>query len=161
MATIEDAVTGQVLEPYRLPDWELRLPIRPLWVALTLWDWIDGKDELHSIGHGVGRRTLCEHIEQMFCEFRCAPRFPAGDLRQMIPTTKGIRKLHPPKLRIYGWCPAPHEFVAVTAAFELDTKADKSLNGKKRDEVLNFIKANKLGHLILKGDNLAVFPQQA
>jgi hypothetical protein len=29
MATIEDAVKAEVLEPYQLPDWESRLPIRP------------------------------------------------------------------------------------------------------------------------------------
>jgi hypothetical protein len=135
MATIEDAVKDKVLEPYTLPDWELRLPIRPLWVAFVLWDWIDGEDDLHNVALGVGRRTLCEHIEQMFCDFRCSPRFPAGDLRQMLPTKKGVRKIHPPKMRIYGWCPAPHAFVAVTAAFETDTKKDKKLNGQKRDEV--------------------------
>jgi hypothetical protein len=158
MATLEDAVKAKVLEPYTLPDWDLRLPIRPLWVAFVLWDWIDGRDDLHDMALGVGRRTLFEHIEQMFCDFRCSPRFPAGDLRQMLPNPKGIRKMHPPKLRIYGWCPAPHAFVAVTAAFESDTKTDKKLNDKKRDEVLAFIKANQLENLVLKGDNLAVFP---
>jgi len=122
-----------------------------------LWDWFD-KDELHDMALGVGRRTLFEHVEQMFCEFRCAPRFPAGDLRQMIPSKNGIRKLHPPKLRVYGWCPAPHSFVAVTAAFEADTKSNKKLNDQKRDEVLSFIKTNHLEALVLRGDNLAVFP---
>ena len=106
----------------------------------------------------IGRRTLFEHIEQMFCDFRCSPVFPAGDLRQMLPNQKGVRKMHPPKLRIYGWCPAPHAFVAVTAAFEADTKTDKKLNDKKRDDVLAFITANELEKLVLKGDNLAVFP---
>jgi hypothetical protein len=158
MATVEDAVKAKVLELYELPDWELRLPIRLLWCTFVLWDWIDGKDELHDVALGVGRRTLCEHIEQMLCDFRCSPRFSAGDLRQIMPTKNGIRKMHPPRLRIYGWCPAPHAFVAVTAALESDTKTDKKLNDKKREEVLTFIKVNKLGHLVLKGDNLAVFP---
>jgi hypothetical protein len=101
MATIEDAVKAEVLEPYQLPDWESRLPIRPLWVAYVFWDWAD-KDELHNVAKGVARRTLFEHVEQMFCDFRCAPRFPAGDLRRMLPTEKGIWKMHPPKVRIYG-----------------------------------------------------------
>jgi hypothetical protein len=158
MATLEDAVAAQVIEPYDLPDWEKRLPIRRLWMALELWDWIDGKDELHDVASGVGGRTLFEHLEQMLCDFRCSPRFPAGDLRQMLPNKKGIRKMHPPKLRIYGWCPEPHAFVAVTPAFEADTKSDKELNDKKRDEVLSFIKTHKLEHLVLKGDNRAVFP---
>ena len=158
MATLGDAVAAKVLEPYQLPDWEARLPIRPLWVAYELWDWIDGKDELHDVGLGVGRRTIFEHLEQLFCDFCCSPRFAAGDLRRIMPTAKGVRKLHSPKLRIYGWCPGPHSFVAVTAALETDTKTDKKLNDDKRNEVLSFIKTYDLEHLVLKGDNLAVFP---
>jgi hypothetical protein len=159
MATLEDAVNAKLLEPYELPDWETRLPIRSLWVAFELWDWIDGKDELQDKTQGVGGRTLFEHLEQLFCDFRCSNPFPAGDLRQMMPTTKGIRTLRPAKLRIYGWCPKPHAFVAVTGAFEADTKKPpKKLNDTKRDEVLAFIKAHKLEHLVLKGDILAVFP---
>jgi len=158
MATVEDAVAAQVLEPYPLPDWEVRLPIRPVGVAFELWDWIDGKDELHDMALAVGRRTLFEHLEQMFCDFRCAPRFPAGDLRQMMPTKHGVRSMRQAGLRIYGWCPKPHAFVAITGALEIDTKTDKKLNDKKRDDVLSFIKTHKLQHTILKGDNLADFP---
>jgi hypothetical protein len=157
MATIEDAVKAKVLEPYTLPDWESRLPIRRLWVAYEFWDWTD-KDELHDVAHGAGSRTLFEHIEQMLCDFRCSPRFPAGDLRRMLPNKKGVWKMHPPKLRIYGWCPAPHSFVVVTGAFEADTKKDKKLNATKRDEVLAFIATNKLEQHILRGDHLAIFP---
>jgi hypothetical protein len=76
----------------------------------------------------------------------------------MMPTTKGIRTMRPPKLRIYGWCPQPHAFVVVAGALESETKSDRTLNDKKRDEVLAFIKQHKLEHLILTGDNLAVFP---
>jgi hypothetical protein len=158
MATLEDAVKAKVLEPYELPEWETRCPIRPLWVAYELWDWIDGTDDLHNVALGLGGRTLFEHTEQMFSDFRCSPRFFAGDLRRMMPTTKGIRKMHPPKLRIYGWCPAQHAFVAVTAAMEQDTKSDKTLNDKKRDYVLEFISLHKLEHTILRGDHSAVFP---
>src|SRR5260221_8152569 len=53
-----------------------------------------------------------DHLEQTFCDFRCSPRFTAGDLKRMMPTAKGIRTMRPPKLRIYGWCPKPHAFVA-------------------------------------------------
>ena len=158
MATIEEAVAAQVLETFPLPDWEGRLPIRPLWVAFELWDWVDGKNELHDMALAIGRRTLFEHLEQMFCDFRCSQRFPAGDLKQMMPTKRGIRTMRPPKLRIYGWCPKPHAFVAVCGALEDDTKTDRKLNDNKRDEVLNFIKKHKLEHTILRGDNLAVFP---
>jgi hypothetical protein len=52
----------------------------------------------------------------------------------------------------------PHAFVAVTGALEADSHSDKKLNDKKRDEVLGFIKTHKLEHLVLRGDNLAVFP---
>jgi hypothetical protein len=66
--------------------------------------------------------------------------------------------MHPPKLRIFGWCPGPHQFVVVCGALESETKADKRLNDAKLDEVLEFIRRNKLGHTILRGDNRAVFP---
>jgi hypothetical protein len=157
MATIEDAVKAQVLEPYALPQWESRLAIRPLWISYVFWDWAD-KDELHDIVHGIARRTLFEHIEQMFCDFRCSERFSAGDLRRILPTKKGVWKMHPPRLRIYGWCPAPHSFVVVGGAFESDTKNDKKLNDKKRDDVLSFITANQLQQHVLIGDHLAIFP---
>jgi hypothetical protein len=68
------------------------------------------------------------------------------DLRQMMPTKHGVRSMRPAKLRIYGWCPKPHAFVAVAGALEIETKTDKTLNDKKRDEVLNFIKTHKLEH---------------
>jgi hypothetical protein len=110
------------------------------------------------VAQGVALRTLFEHVEQMFCDFRCAPRFSAGDLRRMLPTKKGIWKMHPPKVRIYGWCPAPNSFVAVTGALEADTKRDKKLNDTKRDEILAFIKAHQLLQHVVLGDHLAIFP---
>jgi hypothetical protein len=156
---MEDAVAANVLERYRLPDWELRLPIRSLWIAFEFWDWTDGSVDLHDKAFGVGRRTLFEHIEQMFCDFRCSQRFGASDLRRIMPVTKGIWKMHPPKLRIYGWCPKPNNaFVAVAGAPEWETKSDKKLNDKKRDEVLSFIKTHKLEHTVLLGDISAIFP---
>jgi hypothetical protein len=60
MATLADAVKHKVLEPYELPDWEHRLPIRPLLVAFEFWDWTDGKNELHDDKLSVGDRTLFE-----------------------------------------------------------------------------------------------------
>ena len=158
MATLEDAVSAKALEHYQLPDWEMRLPIRPLWVAYELWDWVDAQDDLHDTKLAIGGRTSLEHLEQLFCEFRCARRFPAGDLRRMLPTAKGVWKMHSPRLRTYGWFPYPNSFVAVTAARESDTKADNKLNDKKREEVLAFIRTHKLQHLIFQGDHLAVLP---
>jgi hypothetical protein len=161
MATLEDAVKAGLLEQYQLPDWEMRLPIRSLWVAYGLWDWIDGQNDLHDTKRAIGGRTPFEHLEQLFCDFRCAQLFPAGDLRRMIPTAKGVWKMHSPKLRTYGWFPYPNAFVAVTAARESNTKVDNKLNDKKREEVLAFIRTNTLQHLIVQGDHLAVFPPHA
>jgi hypothetical protein len=159
MATVEDAVRAGALHVFDLPDWEVRLPIRQLWVTTELLDWANMTPELHDMARRVGGRTLFEHLLQIFCDFRRSERFPAGDLRRVMPTKEGVWKLHPPKLRIYGWCPGPNKFVAVTYAFEADTKGDKTLNDKKRDEVLTFIKAHKLQHTILRGDIRAVFPK--
>jgi hypothetical protein len=160
MATLRDAVSARVLVPLELPAWESRLPIRPLWVTPGLITWADTTPQLHDTALAVGGRTLFEHLLQMFCDFRCAKRFHAGDLRRMTPTKKGIWKMHPAKLRIYGWCPGTHQFVAVTWAFEAETKADKKLNDKKRDEVLRFITSHGLQQTVMLGDILAVFPNQ-
>ena len=156
MATIADAIVSRVLEPYEPPEWEARMPIRQLWVACEFWDLFDAVPELHDVKLTQGRRTLGEHIEQIFCDFRCATRPAPGDLKRMMPTNKGIWKLHPVGARVYGWCPQPNSFVAVTLAVAQATKDDKSLNNKKRDEVLAFIKTHKLN--VLRGDINAIFP---
>src|SRR5262245_10676551 len=127
MATVLDAVKSKALEVFDLPEWEIRLPIRRLWVNPELWDWADSTPELWDMKFSEGRRTLFEHMEQLFCDFVCSEPFPAGDLKQMKPTGHGIRKMHPLRLRIYGWCPGPHQFVAVTGALEAATKSDKSV----------------------------------
>jgi hypothetical protein len=158
MATVAEAIAGGILVAYELPPWEPRLPIRSLSVRPELLAWADGTPELHDKKLAIGRRTLFEHLLQMFCDFRCSERFHAGDLRRMLPNKKGIWKMHPPGLRIYGWCPQQHAFVAVTGALEKDSKTDKKLNDKKRDEVLAFIKANRLAGTVLMGDILAIFP---
>jgi hypothetical protein len=158
MATLDDLIAAQVLKAFELPDWEPRLPVRPLWVTDGFVNWADDTVELHDKALGVGSRKLFEHLLQMLCDFRCGERHPTGDLRRVIPTSKGVWKLHPPKLRVYGWCPQQHAFVAITGALESDTKKDRSLNNKKRDEVLRFAKAHKVEHTILRGDISAIFP---
>jgi hypothetical protein len=160
MATIGGAIAAKALEVYDLPQWEVRQPIRQLWVNPELWDWVDRTPQLRSKRDRVGGRTLEEHLDQMFCDFRCSDPFPAGDLRRLMPNKHGVRSLHPPKLRIYGWCPGPHQFVAVTGALEAETKADKSLNDRKLKEVLRFIRRNQLERTVLLGDNRAIFPPQ-
>jgi hypothetical protein len=158
MATSDDDLRACGLEPYELPEWEKRQSIRQLWIASDFWDWFDGTNELHDEKQKVGGRTLAEHIEQIFCDYRCSQRPGAGDLRWMMPNKKGVWKLHPAKTRIYGWAPKLDCLVIVCGARESDTK-DKtkgSVNDQKRDEVLAFIKAHKLS--VKLGDILAVFP---
>jgi len=139
MATLKDAIAAKALELYALPQWERRSPIRPLWFVPSLWDWVD---ETPIMNTKVGGKTLAEHV------------------KQIMPVKHGIRKMHPAKLRIYGWCPGEHQFVAVTGALEADTKSDLKLNDKKRDEVLMFIRRNDLAGTVLLGDNRVVFPPQ-
>lgn len=158
MATIEDAVKAEVLEVYDLPEWESRLPIRQLWVARDMREAIEGCDEMFDPSKGVGGRSLFEHIEIIFCDFRCAQRIPAGDLKRMMPTKNGVWKMHPPKMRVYGWCPAKHAFAAVTFALEEQTKKDKKLNNRKMQDVLTFIKQNKLSDHVERGEINVVFP---
>lgn len=158
MATIEEAVEEGLIEPFPVPSWDKRQPIRPLWVAYELWDWIEGKGELHDIALGTGHRTIFEHLEQSFSDFRCDERFYSTDLRRMMPNVKGVRSFHSYGIRIYGWCPLKHSFVAIAGALEQDTKKNKKLNDEKRDEVLAFIKLHGLEHTVLNGDNRAVFP---
>ena len=160
MATIEDAIAAAVLELFELPDWEPRLPIHPLYVTRDLVKWGDDTAVLHDRKFSIGGRTLFEHLLQAFCDFRCMERFHCGDLRRLMPTSKGIWSMHAPGLRIYGWCPRQHEFVAVTGATETDTKTDKSLNGKQRKHVEQFIQQHRLNQTVLRGDILAIFPHK-
>jgi len=95
---------------------------------------------------------------QMVCEFQCSQKVHAGDLRRMLPTKHGIWHAYPPGLRLYGWCPAQHAFVAVNGALEADTKAIRGLNDQKRDEVRQFIAAHHLQGTVVRGDIRAVFP---
>lgn len=157
MATIENAVANGLLDVYELPDWEVRQPVRTLYVAFELFDWVDSQPMLHDMKRGIGGRTLFEQLEQMLCDFRCAQSPSAGDLRRMLPTKAGIWKMHPPGLRIYGWFSSRASFVAVTAALEIDTKTDKKLNDKKRDYVRSFIVKNGLQNGVQRGDFLAIF----
>jgi len=165
MATLEPpiiatAVRTGLLERVPLPDWESRLPIRNLYGTPDFLDDIEQNATLVDLNLSIANRTLYDHLWQMFADFRCAARPGAGNLRRMMPVDRGIWSMRPPKLRVYGWCPFTHAFVAVTWALEEDTKADKKLNNKMRDEVLAFIKKNKLEGGILKGEYLETFPNQ-
>jgi hypothetical protein len=158
MATIAEAVAKGILEKVALPEWEKRQPVRMLYAAPQFLDSIECDAALRDASKKSGGRVLYEHLWQMLCDFRCAKRPGAGDLRRMEPTKKGIWTMRPMKLRLYGWVPALHSFVIVDWAYEAETKKDKSLNNKKRDAVLGFIKTNKLEETKLLGDILALFP---
>ncbi|WP_161491842.1 hypothetical protein [Bradyrhizobium centrolobii] len=160
MATLEDDLRAAGLELYELPEWEGRLPIRQFWIAPSFWTWFDETELLHDPKCKVGGRTLAEHIEQLFCDLRCAKRPGGGDLRRMMPATKGVWKLHPVKTRLYGWAPKSDCLAVVTGSMESETK-DKSLgnvNDQKRDNVVRFIKEHNLQKHVLLGDILALFP---
>ena len=157
MATLLDAIRSGALERFDLPEWETRSARRPLYVSRELIDWLENTLELHM--STIGGRTLCEHLEQAFCAFRCDQHVQYADLKRMRPTRAGVWHMYPPGLRVYGWCPDAHAFVAVTAALEIDTKQDRGLNDRKRDDVLNFAWRHRLSATIKRGDNLVLFPR--
>jgi hypothetical protein len=124
-------------------------------------DWAYGAPELNDMAHAQGRRTLCEHLIQMLCDFCCDQRVHYSDLKRMLPTSGGIWHMYPPGLRIYGWVPAPNAFVAVTGALAGATKSDRGLNDRKRDEVVAFARNAALSHTIQPGDYRDLFPHPA
>lgn len=158
MATIDHLISKKELEAFQIPDGVNRLPIRPLWVHRELLELIGNvlvyDDKL------LGGRTADEHLEQFFIDFRCNSRIHADDLRRMMPTKEGVWSLHPPMLRVYGWVPRQHSFVAVWAEFEAATKADKTLNDRCRDRVLTFLKRHKITEIVY-GDFTHAFPKTA
>lgn len=162
MTTIAGAVKSGLLELYRLPVHETRMPRWPLWIAGEFWHWHDGKDELFDEKMLFGRRTMAEHIEQLFCDLRCSKRpGSGGDLRRLMPTAIGVWSLHVPGVRLYGWSPEVGAYVIVTGALESETKSprkpqEKSVNDARRDEVRSFFHKHKLP--VLLGDIHAVYP---
>lgn len=156
MATIEHLAANQILEPFEIPDDVDRLPIRRLYLCVELSEWIDGT-LVYEKKLKAGR-TAYEHLEQFFIDFRCNKSVHGGDLKRVLPTAKGTWKMHPPMLRVYGWVPEPHCFVAICAALEAETKKNKNLNDLCRNKVLDFIQQHKITS-VLHGDFLNAFPQ--
>jgi hypothetical protein len=154
LATIAN-LRATVLVPFNIPTDVDRMPIRLLHMSRELDGWIDGT--LVYDERMMGRRTAYEHLEQFFIDFRCDEVWHASELRRMIPNTSGVWSMHPPLLRVYGWVPEPHSFVAICAAFEADTKKDKTLNDKCRDRVLTFIDGHQVTDIVL-GDFTHAFP---
>lgn len=161
MATLFSALRAKVLVEYRLPNWETRPIVRPAYFAASLMQWADGSAELIDGALAKSGRLLAEHLDQLFCDFRCSERPPTGDVRRMKPTARGILSAHAPGLRVYGWCAGPACFIGVTAALERDTKTDKRLNDQKRDEVLGFARAQNLEATIMRGELYELFPPSA
>lgn len=156
MATIADAIRRGALLEYVMPDHELEAPKRRLLASPDFFEWLDGTPALHA--SKVGGRTLYEHAEIMLCDLRCAAKPAPGEIRRMIPDRAGVWTARPPKLRLYGWWARGPEFVVISGALEADTKADRNLNNRKRDEVIDFARSNGLEATMLKGDVRAIFP---
>ena len=161
MATIADALRSKLIEAFALPEIEGRPPLRPLYVAGELFDWVDGDERLHRPNGGKGGRTRFELLTQTFCDFRCAARPLVGDLDRIRPTNNGIWSLHSPCVRVFGWVPAPHRFVAVYAAHVEDCHGPASVVDEMRGKVLAFAGRHGLRDTIHLGDKLALFPQPA
>lgn len=158
MATIKNALDKGILETFTPPEWEPRLAIRPLYIVPDFFRAADDTPVLHDMAFAISRRTLFEHMLMALCDFTCEKRYRSGDLRRLMPTRKGLWSMHAPGLRIYGWAPAQHQFVAVTFATEEATKKTRGLNDQKLKEVEAFISEHGLGRTILRGDINAVFP---
>jgi hypothetical protein len=158
MATIRDALNLGVLEEFRLPFYEPRPALRPLYIAAVFYDEVDAAEDLHDAGRGKGGRSRFEHLLQTFVDFRCEKRPLVGDLRRLQPTRLGLWKMHPPLLRMFGWVPEPHQFVVVNFARIEDCHGPGSVVDQRRQAVLEFAKAHKLENTIRKEDHLALFP---
>jgi hypothetical protein len=158
MATLLDAVRNDVLEKYEVPDWDKRNPVRQVFTAPALWDWIDNEPRAHVATAKRGGRSPFEHLEQMLSDYCCEPRaLRYGDLKQIIPTGDGVWRIHPPGLRVFGWIAANQTFVAVSAAMKSDLVSKTETYDQHRRTVLSFAIANGLEHTILRGDYLAIF----
>lgn len=160
MATIRDALNARLLEEWPLPDTESRSPRRPLYIAGELYDWVDNAQDLYRIKANEGGRSRYEHLLQAFADFRCDARPLAGDLHRVIPTSDGIWKFHPVGLRVFGWVPAPHAFVAVRIGRTEDCHGPRSIANALRKDVLAFAIRHGLQGTIQPGDASALFPPQ-
>jgi hypothetical protein len=163
MATISSALKAGLLAEYRLPEHDGRTPVRPLFLAPALFDWVDSTDELYEKcwSSKSGGRSRFEHLEQAFGDFRCDMRPLVGDLNRLMPTKDGIWKLHSPGVRILGWVPYQHAFVGVVAAFAEDTHGSKSQLPQLVQQVRAFASTHGLVGTIQRGDRSALFPTPA
>ena len=160
MATIADALRSSILETVPVPEWEQRLPIRPLYASPDFLDKIEEDAVLFDLKHAQGGRTLYEHLWQRLSEFRCARRPGSGDIHPVMPNHKGIWKMHSNGLRLFGWAPATHALALVEYALADETHSVKGLVARKREAVLAFIKTHGLTQTMMKGGYLEIFPHE-
>lgn len=163
MATIAQAVARGMLHDFRLPEHDGRIPRRRLYVADCFYDWVDNEDQLYIKNWQAsdGGRTRFEHLVQALSDFCCDERPLVGDLNRVTPTSKGICKIQPRGVRVFGWVPSPHQFVVVRGALASETHGAGSIVKECVEEVIAFAKLNGLNATILRGDRLALFPPSA
>ena len=159
MATLQDAIAKGHLEAVPVPDWDFRLPIRSLYATPDFLDKIETDVPLHDPDLKIGELTLYEHLWQRMADFRCSERPSSGDLHLVMPVKKGVWKMHPNGLRVFGWAPAKHCLALVDYALASDIHGT-GLVAKRRDEVLKFIRQHQLEETVHKGGYLEVFPHQ-
>lgn len=162
MATILSALRLGVVDEWSLPETEGRPPLRPLYVAGELFEWVDATDALYleNWSKRNGGRSRFEHLEAAFADFRCAQRPLVGDLNRVRPTKKGVFSLHCPGLRVFGWAPDVYSFLAVTAALSDDAHGRESIVNQKVKEVLAFAEDRGLSETIQYGDRSALFQKK-
>ncbi len=142
-----------------MPEHDGRPPIRPLYLAEALIAWVNETDELYveNWSKKSGGRSRFEHLDQTLADFRCDDHPLVGELNRVRPTKKGIWKMHCPGLRVYGWAPDLHSFVAVTAAFSEDAHGRDSVTDKMVKEVLDFARKYELNNTIQYGARNELF----
>lgn len=152
-----------MLVEYRLPEHCGRTPVRPLYLAPAVFDWVDETDELYDCNWSPqsGGRSRFEHLEQALADFRCDKRPLVGDLNRLMPTRLGLWKLHSPGVRIVGWVPHSHAFVGVIAAMSSHTHGRHSKLPEMVEHVRTFARLHNLTGTIQRGDRSALFSTTA
>lgn len=160
MSTIQQALRDKILEEFELPAHETRDARRPIFVAPEFFEWVDNNEDIYAEkwSQHDGGRSRFEHLLSAFAEFRCAERPIVGDLKRVMPTSKGIWKVQAPGVRAYGWVPAPHQIVIVTGALAEAVHGEDSITKTKVAAVLKFATDHGLKGTIQLGDHLALFP---
>ena len=159
MATIHSALQAGVIHDFRLPSTENRDPLRPLYLADEVFNWVDETDGLHDPkwSSNSGGRSRYEHLMQTFSDFRCDERPLVGDLTRLTPNKRGVWSMHSKGLRLFGWVPEPHAFVGVRLALIEHAHGPTSIVNDLMNEVVAFAKDNGLYHTIKFGDRRALF----